>query len=1069
MRLTGFQVDGFGTLANQGVPDLPAGLVLFVGESEGGEAALKQFIRFVLFGFPRRGSRNGFVSLAGGNSGGRLEIELRDGRQFTIERTSTHEELLGADGTTLPIARLTELLGAVDRPTYEAIYAVDLDCVPGLEATARDGVSARVFAAGAGLGAVSVPGAVRQLEAEAGGLLGPRAGPSLISRTIHRVSEIEARLEPLRRQGQEYAANRAQLQQLAARIAENRTLQDAVREKLRRIGQLGRAREPWLQLCAARATAARLEFARNFPADGVPRLASLTEQLDQVNQEIVDRQSALARTEALQHEFKVDELLLQHRPEIEALARERDKLAVALVEHPVVTRRLGLAQQELERRRQELGAGWDCRALPQVDPPAPARLQTQALGRLIVAVERRVEQTEARQRSRTEDETESRRRAEREQPQLDRAPVPEITDARQIRDRQEALRLVRISFQRQEASNALLDARRTVRQSLLAQLESLRRQAELKPIRLPRWAAVGSLFLCEVTGIVSVARRLYFPAALAFAAGMLVVAAFTVLRRRQADWEATRLSRLEVDRKRFEASIQSVAGEIETLEAQLAQCASEIDQTLKGVGIARPGDAAQLDRLTAQLEAAAAQSRERDAQRQRSDAARAGWRRDHERLARAEQEVVSAAARLTNLQDQWRKRLAEQGFPDTIRPEEFAATLHAVDSARIAEQTLAELQARQRQIQEYLTGISERVSNLLGKCRRAPLSAAVGTQDIDRLIGELRDALAKLRKKETLTEETEACRSAISQLSGRRDARQQELNQLLAEAHAADVAEFRLTAASREEWLAGSRQAEAAELALRAIAGSPEAQLQLESELSSTDPHELLAEQDQLQAQDADLMANLTADEQAVGALTERLARMEQDERLGGFLRERAGLLEQLADSIRRWAIAVITRHLLEQACSTYECERQPAIIQEADRFLATMTNTRYRLLLSPEERVVQLQDASRHRPDETAGGRGLADQVYLATRLALAQEFGRHAEPLPVTMGDVLEKLAPEGQAGVARVILDFARGQQVLLFTCHPEREYLIRKTSEEAQFCDVPVSCYALTNHGIRKRSL
>ena len=196
---------------------------------------------------------------------------------------------------------------------------------------------------------------------------------------------------------------------------------------------------------------------------------------------------------------------------------------------------------------------------------------------------------------------------------------------------------------------------------------------------------------------------------------------------------------------------------------------------------------------------------------------------------------------------------------------------------------------------------------------------------------------------------------------------------------------------------------------------------------------------------------------------------MESDERPGDLLIERAGLQGQLADFMRRWAIAIVTRYLLEQACLRYERERQPAIVQEADRFLATLTNTRYRLVLPPGERAVQLADASRHRKEEAAWSRELADQVYLATRLALAREFGRHAEPLPVILDDVLERLDPERQAGAARVILDFARDQQVLLFTCHPEREYLIRKTGEEAQFRDVPVSCYALTGSGIKKRSL
>ena len=57
MYLSGFHIDGFGIYHDQGVQDLPPGLVLFVGDNESGKTTLMEFLRTLLFGFPRRAAK----------------------------------------------------------------------------------------------------------------------------------------------------------------------------------------------------------------------------------------------------------------------------------------------------------------------------------------------------------------------------------------------------------------------------------------------------------------------------------------------------------------------------------------------------------------------------------------------------------------------------------------------------------------------------------------------------------------------------------------------------------------------------------------------------------------------------------------------------------------------------------------------------------------------------------------------------------------------------------------------------------------------------------------------------
>jgi uncharacterized protein YhaN len=48
MHISGFHIDGFGIYHDQGVQDLPMGLVLFVGDNESGKTTLMAFLRTVL-------------------------------------------------------------------------------------------------------------------------------------------------------------------------------------------------------------------------------------------------------------------------------------------------------------------------------------------------------------------------------------------------------------------------------------------------------------------------------------------------------------------------------------------------------------------------------------------------------------------------------------------------------------------------------------------------------------------------------------------------------------------------------------------------------------------------------------------------------------------------------------------------------------------------------------------------------------------------------------------------------------------------------------------------------------
>jgi uncharacterized protein YhaN len=109
--------------------------------------------------------------------------------------------------------------------------------------------------------------------------------------------------------------------------------------------------------------------------------------------------------------------------------------------------------------------------------------------------------------------------------------------------------------------------------------------------------------------------------------------------------------------------------------------------------------------------------------------------------------------------------------------------------------------------------------------------------------------------------------------------------------------------------------------------------------------------------------------------------------------------------------------------------------VQDAERYFATITNGRYpRIVAPPGETnvLVEPEEGSVLTPEQLS--RGTVEQLYLALRFGLIEQFARASEPLPVVMDDILVNFDPKRAERAARAIGQLASRHQVLFFTCHP-----------------------------------
>jgi uncharacterized protein YhaN len=1064
MYLSGFHIDGFGIYHDQGVQDLPPGLVLFVGDNESGKTTLMEFLRTLLFGFPRRAAkRNDYDPWRGGNHGGRLQVVLHDGRRYTIERAGRHPATLTqAGGTTMQAEPALHLLGGLDRDTFKHVFAVGLEELQGLGVLSQEGVRGRLFAAGTGLGRASVPEVMKNLDKELTNLLALRGQKQIVNLLVKELKETESRIRELQGQAAAYAEGRRQQEHLEARVGANLQESEARRRELGRVERLEQARVPWANRNRAREQAVALEYAQNFPVNGLDRLEALQKELDTNRQDRQQREGESTRLAEQLGRLTPDAAVLAHQEAIEALAGERAHLAAALNDYPGAKSDLDQAQTEFARKLRELGPAWDGPRLAEADTSVQVRQRVAEFARQLGTAERRHEMARAQERALAEAAANAEKQAEAAAQQLKDLPAPPLTDQQELARQQETVRRLRAWLHQREILGEKLRGRESARDEAGARAATLQGQLAAPAAVLSGWLGLPWLLIGLGLGVFFLWRREYLTGGLILGAGLVLAGIFFWVSRWQAAREGQRRAAFEQELAQVEENREGLASAITELTGQIAAAAAEIARAAQVMDREPPGDLMVLEEIAGELEQAAAQLR--DWQGKEQDQRQAGDQlaQARARLGKAQAETALAAQDFKRFQDEWTGWLVQRGFSDPVRPEGFEAVLQAVENARAAARVLDSQSRRVEQMSEYLFGARGRIAQGLMAWGRTPLGAEPGVEDLDALRRALAVALTTSQQRRELTDKLAAVTQALDLLKSRGRELAREVDDLLRQAGAADAEDFRRRGEAHGKWRELVHQMETEETALYRVAGTREAQAALEEELGRTDPLELQEEKERLQARVQELSHLISADDQEIGDLKGKLKSMEQDEQLSDLLLQQRTVKEQLADATRRWATLVICRHLVDEARGVYERERQPQVIQEADHFLHTMAHGRYRLLAAVGEDGVHLESLrSQARKEEVAWSAGLADQVYLAIRLGLAREFGRHSEPLPVILDDVLVKFDPSRRVNTARVILEFAREQQVLLFSCHPEIMDIMAAVRRDPRYQETPVAGFAIAD--------
>lgn len=1036
MHIQGWSIDAFGGLSDVERSGIGEGLTVVYGPNEAGKSTLRHFVLGVLFGFPAGNTRYPRYSPPGGAvRSGRLFISS-EGEDFVLSRLEKKGSrageltLLGPDGKARGDAELTALLGGLTRGVYDQIFAIGLDELNDLAALTDGDLQDHLLSAGVtGAGRVATR-ARNELRERAGAIYRARAQSTEVAAIREELRDVETRLSEAQYAARELTGRREALDAKRARAA---SLAAQEGEEDRSVQRATRLIELWPGYIEAADAREQLEAMGGevtpLPGDTADRLTRTLAAVQATEAEVATRSENLNRTLA---ELEVTEA--GHLPDLAALQPD-----LAALQH----RLSGWAQQEEEARaRTEELAELERRLTAELDSVGVAdAAELTRIGRVVAArdhlkVMRNAFEDKATARRRAADDVEMQSKEVFEA----QAALATASEAMETAPGDLSAQSLRIESDRAAREAMLLDRLSDDLSDLeahrrdLAAVEGSSRAAEegagargRSPE--PRQVLFGLAGVLAIVAVVAGTLTGVLAGVVLGVAAVIVAGAAVVL------GGGDRSRRDDGTRRELAAKVDIIERKcVDTSQILGFSELPSIDQ----VAAAK----AERDRQSAALTTLVAADN-------RLSTARAAMRSKKEHLAdltRAHDKQLEA----------WQEWLGEHQLPSVLRPEGVDEWLTHLDTARaladqirVADKRLAELHGALEEAPKSVIELADRAegASRAGASDTPPaglIPVSVTPPRADSTIGELQAvvaAIAELVRRAAETEravgrvrdQTEVFRAELSRAERAAAEAQADLDATFAAAGVADEDQLRRRLADDELRIELSRKMTAFERRLATESGFQAGEDR--DALAERTPDVWATERDRALEHAGTLAAERDEVLREVGAVESEVRAIEQSADLPALALEREELVERLARAIRSWTVLHMAAGLIDRTLERYLDERQPAVLQQAQGHLVTITDGRYTTI-----RLDQGDDASprltvvdaKGRPHEPRGlSRGTVEQVYLCLRLALAEQ---HHQALPILLDDIMVNFDPERAETTTRVLADVADDRQVIVFTCHP-----------------------------------
>lgn len=1006
---------------------------LLQGPNEAGKSAIRAFLRSTLFGYVNKSDRaalrelflyrhfkpgagSGSISLVT-SSGANFNIHRRDGRRRGEVTITGTDDAPGSDDL------LRTLLGGIDSELYTNVFSISLSELQAVSSLNSDEIRDKIYSVGLGLANVSLTDARGELDDELRKLRSPRAGR--IRKLEKDLADARGRLEETRRGSDQYAELSSNLGQVVEDIDSQTAELEDIRSGIERQKTLVGLRKPWERKTEIERQISALPANESIPENAEHHLESLDEQKNDIQRRMDE--SDLRQQERTQEAESVGvvDAFIEHGDDARKLGMETAYYNKAVVDLPGVEQELEKEQTQLDRDLAELGGGWTEQSIGKFETPMDLQANLESVGRDLTAARRTYQEAELAVQSRTEDRetmADEALKLAAARDALTDVPTETSADLEKKRDRLSRLRAAiadssSVRVEMNDAQNNLADT--------LAQTETEDIGGFVGSILLP--------VTVVIVGIASMAWSYMTKELSGGLAGLLALMAgfMLVSRARAAGGFKIRIRKPAIGEAKDVANAQ-----VEEVKERLDAVAREISELASEFGISDTPSIRDIEEKAGELDRSLDLRRRFEAVAREFETAAARLANIDTRLTESHTALALASNTLADVQNRWQLLLERTELRIDLDPAQAANVMASIRTLKSQQRTVASLRMRVAQMYDTIGEIEMRLSDVLEAADLPDASPMKATEVLQDLSERLRAHERAVERQKQITAELDTLANEHSNLEHRLSQVDGKIEALLARGETEDHEEFKALARQVQE----RRDLERKLSDLREnqpLLSNDDGQ-SYRDDLQSTPNEEAVASLQHLQDEEKHLQETLNRLHEEQGNLRRQQAEFEKSGHALELHSKINILKENLDSDAHRWAMLTIARDIFERTREEFQRERQPALMQAASRYLSDLTLGRYtavRAVIGEKEQDLEIIEGEAHAKRTNELSRGTAEQLFLAMRFALIEEYARKAEPMPVILDDILVNFDPERAKAACRVIMDLSERFQILFLTCHPE----------------------------------
>ena len=288
MIIKDLYIDGFGIFRDFTLEGLDRGVNVILGNNEAGKSTLLKFIRYTLFGYPRR-HIDRMPPLHGGDHGGRIVARISSGEEVIFDRRGKEEIQVTFQGNRTASQSLwDQLLGHAHKDLYNNIYSFTLDELTGIGSLDESGMQDKIFSIGLGLGKTSIGEIAGEIAERADQIYKRRGRVHRVAEILGEIDQIHEKITEIRKGIPEYERLKEEIDEKDASLVRQRERLEALKNEKDRFEIYNRCYESFILISSADRELETLPAPAGYPEDGPEELRRTEQELQGYNKRITE-------------------------------------------------------------------------------------------------------------------------------------------------------------------------------------------------------------------------------------------------------------------------------------------------------------------------------------------------------------------------------------------------------------------------------------------------------------------------------------------------------------------------------------------------------------------------------------------------------------------------------------------------------------------------------------------------------------------------------------------------------------------------------------------------------------